>query len=120
MAGNADEAIRLIEEAIAVSDRTEDRWFEADLYRLQGEVLLLVGKKADDVESSFRRALATARTHSARILELRAAFGLSRLLGDRNQRLAARDLLYPIYTWFTEGFGTPDLKEAKALLDALV
>jgi predicted ATPase len=119
MAGNVDEALRLIEDAIAVSNRTEDRWFEADLYRIQGEALSLVRKKADDGESSFRQALATARRQGARVLELRAAVGLGRLLGGRSQRLAARDLLYPIYTWFTEGFETSDLKEAKAMLDAL-
>jgi class 3 adenylate cyclase/tetratricopeptide (TPR) repeat protein len=118
MAGNVDEALRLIADAIAVSNRTEDRWFEADLYRIQGEALSLVRKKADDAESSFRRALATARRQGARVLELRAALGLGRLLGGRSQRLAARDLLYPIYIWFTEGLETSDLKDAKAMLDA--
>ena len=88
--------------------------------RLEGELRLSSSSKgAGDAEEDFRRAITTARERHAKSLELRAATSLSRLWRDQGKRIEARDLLAPIYGWFTEGFDTPDLKEAKALLDEL-
>ena len=73
----------------------------------------------DDAEAAYREAIAVARDQQARLLELRAATSLARLRGDQGKRAEARDLVAPIYGWFTEGFDTPDLTEARALLDEL-
>ena len=99
-------------------DRTGGRWFEAELHRVRGE-LLLVTPAPRAAEASFRRALTVAREQSARMWELRAAISLARLWRDQNKRTEARDLLAPVYGWFTEGFDTPDLKEAATLLAEL-
>src|SRR5207253_8586216 len=92
----------------------------AEAYRLQGEVLLC--QAVPDVaqaETCFQQALTVARRQQAKSLELRAAMSLSRLWQHQGQRAAAYDLLAPVYGWFTEGFDTTDLQEAKALLEAL-
>ncbi len=121
VAGRYDDALREIEEGIRfVEDRQEGLW-EAELYRLKGEVLL--AQNADHIaeaEKCFGRALEIARDQSAKSLELRAATSLARLWAGRGERHRAHDLLAPVYSWLTEGFGTRDLIEAKALLDALV
>jgi len=91
------------------------------LYRLQGELLLRQAiPDAPQAEASFQQALAMARRQQAKSLELRAAMSLARLWQRQGKRDVARELLAPIYGWFTEGFDTPDLKEAKALLAELV
>ena len=96
------------------------RWWEAELSRLQGELLLqLPSPDVPQAEACFQQALDVARRQQAKSLELRAALSLSRLWQQQGQRQAARELLAPIYGWFTEGFDTPDLQEAKALLAAL-
>jgi predicted ATPase len=99
---------------------TEERWWEAELHRLKGELLLqLPIPEVQQAEAYFQQALAVARSQQAKALELRAALSLGRLWQRHRKRAAARDLLAPIYGWFTEGFDTPDLQEAKVLLDTL-
>ncbi len=117
-AGRTAEGRRLLAEALMRVGRTGDRWFEAELHRLEGE-LLLQPPEADPAraEVSLHRALAVARGQSTKALELRAANSLARLRRDQGRRAEARDLLAPVYGWFTEGFDTPDFMEAKALLD---
>jgi predicted ATPase len=117
---NAGEALGLIDEALARVDRFEERWFEADLRRLRGETLLARSPEHSvEAEICYHRALAIARAQSAHLCELRVATGLARLWRDQNKRTEARDLLAPVYGWFTEGFETADLKDARALLDEL-
>jgi predicted ATPase len=97
-----------------------ERFWEAELYRLKGE-LLLAGSAVHDTEAeiSFRQAFDVARHQQAKSLELRAAMSLSRLWQRQGKRAEAQQLLAEVYGWFTEGFDTPDLQEAKALLDKL-
>ena len=97
------------------------RWWEAELYRLRGELLLqqLRWHSQEEAEACFQQALAVARRQQAKSLELRAAMSLSRLWQQQGKRDEARELLAPIYGWFTEGFDTADLQEAKALLEEL-
>ncbi len=93
--------------------------WEAELRRLEGELRSAQGASPADVESCFEQALATARGQSAKSFELRAAISLARLWRDQGKHSEARALLAPVYGWYTEGFDTPDLNEAKALLDGL-
>jgi predicted ATPase len=105
---------------LARVDRLEERWLEADLRRLKGEALL--GCSPDcvaEAEGCYHQALAVARDQGARLWELRAATSLARLWRDHGRQAEARKLLAPIYSWFTEGFDTADLKEANGLLDEL-
>jgi predicted ATPase len=96
------------------------RTYESELYRLRGELLRAQNLSADSgAEASFRRAIEAARRQTARSWELRAATSLARLQRDQGYRDEARALLAPIYNWFTEGFDTHDLVEAKALLEDL-
>jgi predicted ATPase len=97
---------------------SNERWWEAEIHRLKG-VLLLSRENTAQSEICFERSIRIARQQQATSLELRAATNLARLWGDQGRRAEARDLLAPVYGWFTEGFDTPDLKEAKALLDQL-
>jgi class 3 adenylate cyclase/tetratricopeptide (TPR) repeat protein len=118
IAGQIDEAFALLDNALRIVDRTGERWLAAELYRQKGRLLLRQGhpKAAEEL---YRKALGIAREQEAKLWELRAAASLARLSRDRGRRAEARDLLAPVYGWFTEGFDTPDLKEAKALLDEL-
>src|SRR5262245_32572225 len=93
--------------------------YDADLHRLDGDLLLATGGSADEAAGHYHRALAIAREQGTRSLELRAATSLARLLRDQGKRAEARALLAPIYEWFTEGFGTGDLIAAKALQQEL-
>jgi len=103
-----------------MADRTGERWFEAELHRLQGEWLVAHRREEQQrAEASFHRAVDVARRQNAKMFGLRASTGLARLWRDQGKRTEARDLLAPIYGWFAEGFDTPDLKEAKALLEEL-
>jgi class 3 adenylate cyclase/tetratricopeptide (TPR) repeat protein/ABC-type transport system involved in cytochrome c biogenesis ATPase subunit len=108
----------LLAEAIGVVEATDERFFEAELYRFRGEMLLAVGKKAD-AETALRRALTIAREQQARWWELRAAVTLARHLHAEGRSREAYAVLQPVYGWFTEGFRTPVLKEAEILLDEL-
>jgi class 3 adenylate cyclase/predicted ATPase len=118
--GQYDDAWRSIGEAMTTMEETKELWCEAEVHRVAGEIALASPKpNAAKVQASFERALAVARKQQARSLELRAAMSMARLLRDRGERDQARDLLAPVYGWFTEGFDTPDLKQAKALLAEL-
>jgi class 3 adenylate cyclase/predicted ATPase len=118
--GQFDDAWRCIGEAMTAVETTNERWLEAEVNRMAGEVALKSPKPdATKAEAYFQRALVVARKQQAKSLELRAAMSMARLWRDQGKRDAARDLLAPVYGWFTEGFDTLDLKEAKALLDAL-
>ena len=99
-------------------ERTGERWFLAELYRQKGELLLRQGH-SEAAEELYRKALSIAEGQEAKLWELRAAVSLTRLSRDQGRRAEARDLLAPVYDWFTEGFKTADLKEAKGLLDEL-
>ena len=119
-AGQRDESLAAVDQALDFVRESGERWWEAEVYRLRGEVLL--ARRARDrsnAEECFRRALRVARKQTARSLELRAATSLARLWRKQGKRAEAHDLLAPVYGWFTEGFDTPDLIDAKALLDAL-
>ena len=115
------DGLAAIEEAIARSERTEQRWAMAELVCIKGELLLLQDAPgaAAAAEDHFRQALEWARRQGALSWELRAATSLARLLRDRDRIAEARDLLAPVYERFIEGFGTADLQAAKRLLDEL-
>ena len=101
-------------------ETTGEKWFEAEVYRAAGEIALKSPKPdTAKVEAYFERALTVARKQQAKSWELRAAMSMARLWRDQGTRDEARELLAPVYGWFTEGFDTLDLKEAKALLDEL-
>jgi predicted ATPase len=115
-----DDARHSIDEAIAAVETTNERWCEADIHRMAGEIALLSPEPdAAKAEAYFERALAVARQQQAKSLELRAAMSMARLWRDQGKREEARELLAPVYGWFTEGFDTRDLKEAKALMEEL-
>jgi predicted ATPase len=127
--GQPEAGLALLVEALAVTSDTEERRWEAELHRLKGELLLQSGGRgpqsgvstphAAEAEACFRQALDTARRQQAKSWELRAAMSLSRLWQHQGQRAAAHQLLAEVYHWFTEGFETADLQEAKALLEEL-
>jgi predicted ATPase len=138
--GNVEEALTVLADALTVADKTEERWCEAELYRLKGQLTLQKEARswkpqtslsspivqppdsdgvAQEAEGYFLKAIEIASRQQAKSLELRAATGLSKLWQLQGKRRKARELLSPIYNWFTEGFDTADLKEAKLLLDEL-
>jgi tetratricopeptide (TPR) repeat protein len=117
-AGEVDEGLKVLAEALAFVEETGERYYEAELHRLKGELLWMQGDEAA-AEASFRYAIDVARCQQARSWELRATMSLSRLMGKQGKREEARQQLADIYNWFTEGFDTPDLLDAKALLDRL-
>jgi predicted ATPase len=120
-AGQLDEAWRSVGEAITTLQTTGERWCEAEADRIAGEIALAFPTPdAAKAEDYFGRALAVAREQQAKSWELRAAMSLARLWRDQGKPQQARELLAPVYGWFTEGFDTRDLKEAKALLEELV
>ena len=115
-----DDARRCIGEAMTTVVTTNERWFEADIHRIAGEIALMSPQPdAAKAEAYFERALTVARQQQAKSWELRAAMSLARLWRDQGKPQQARELLAPVYGWFTEGFDTRDLKEAKALLEEL-
>ena len=118
--GQFDDAWHCINEALTIVEKTKETWCEAEVHRTAGEVTLM-GPKPDAAKAGayFQRALSVARQQQARSLELRAAMSMARLWRDQGKRNEACDLLAPVYGWFTEGFDTKDLREAKALLDEL-
>jgi predicted ATPase len=119
-AGQPKLGLAVLDEAFTLMATTEVRWWEAELSRLKGVLLLrLPSPEVPQAEACFQQALAVARRQQAKALELRTALSLSRLWQQQGQRAAAHDLLVPIYAWFTEGFDTPDLQEAKLLLEAV-
>ena len=105
---------------MAAIETTKERWFEAEVYRTAGEIALKsLEPDAAKAEGYFERALTIARSQQAKSWELRAAMSMARLWRDQGKVQQARELLAPVYGWFTEGFDTLDLKEAKVLLDEL-
>ena len=114
--GHHDEGLAALREAGVLADETGERYVQAEIHRLEG-VLLLAKNGSAEAEACYLKALDVARAQQARSLELRAACDLARLWAEQGRRNEARDLLAPVYGWFTEGFDTTDLKEAKALLD---
>jgi class 3 adenylate cyclase/predicted ATPase len=118
--GQFDDAWRCIGEAMTAVETTQERWYEAEINRIRGEIALELPQLGpSQAEGYFERALSVARAQQAKSWELRAAMSMARLWRGRGKRNEARDLLAPVYSGFTEGFDTRDLKEAKALLDAL-
>ena len=117
--GQTDEGFSVIEEALAAANDSDERWYEAELYRLKGELLRLEAKPEAEAAELYRQAIEKARIQGAKSLELRAVMSLSRLLQDQGKQKEARQMLQDIYGWFTEGFDTTDLKEAKILLGEL-
>jgi len=119
-AGQPEEALTVLVEALTIVAKTGERYWEAELQRQKGEVLLIMkGQKVEQTEECFRKALSIARSQQAKSLELRAAMSLSRLWQQQGKRDEARQMLAGIYGWFTEGFDTLDLQEAKTLLEDL-
>jgi class 3 adenylate cyclase/predicted ATPase len=119
IAGQIDEAVKQFDDALQINKRIGEGWFTAELYRQKGQLMLRQGH-ADVAEALYRKALTIARDQEARLWELRAAVSLARLGRDQGRRAQARELLAPVYSWFsTEGFDRADLKTAKALLDEL-
>ena len=117
--GQANEGLEILTAASPVVDKGE-RYWEAELYRVKGELLLAHSTAQHaEAETNLHQALDVARRQQAKSLELRAAISLARLWQHQGKRAEARALLAPVYGWFTEGFDTADLQEAKALLDEL-
>jgi predicted ATPase len=117
--GQLDESLHCLAEAAQLIETTHERYYEAEFCWLRGDLLAATGNR-DGAEHHYQRALAVAKRQSARVFELRTATSLARLWRDQGKRTEAHDLLAPIYNWFTEGFDTPVLQEAKALLDTLL
>jgi predicted ATPase len=118
--GQFDNARRCTGEGITAAETAKERWHEADIHRIAGEITLLSQRpSAANAEAYFERALSVARAQQAKSWELRAAMSMARMWRDQGKPQQARDLLAPVYGWFTEGFDTLDLKQAKVLLDAL-
>lgn len=119
-AGRIDEALLALAEAFSEVGKTEERWWEAELHRLRGELLRSEAiNRGAEAEACFRTAIEVARLHEAKSLELRAAASLGRLWRDEGKRTRARRLLAEVHDWFTEGFETPDLRDARLLLQEL-
>ncbi len=118
--GQFDEALRCVGEAVTAVQISKEKWCEPDVHRIAGQVTLMTPEPdAAKAQEYFERALAVARQQQAKSWELRAAMSLARLWRDQGKVQQARELLAPVYGWFTEGFDTRDLKEAKVLLDEL-
>jgi predicted ATPase len=120
-AGRVEEAHDCLAEAQAILEETGENWWEPELLRLKAEILLQRNRPGcdDEAEDCLRQALQMSHERDAKSLELRAATSLSRLLFRRGEKAAACRTLSAVYSWFTEGFDTPDLREAKALIEQL-
>lgn len=118
IAGQLDEALYLVDEALETTEAIGERWFASELVRHKGELMLRQGRSAP-AEELYRQALAIAKKQDARLLELRAVTSIARLMRDRGRHAEAHDFLAPVYGSFTEGFGTQDLKSARTLLDQI-
>jgi predicted ATPase len=118
--GQNVDSLRCIGEAMTAVETTKEKWHEAEIHRIAGEITLMSPEPdAAKAEAYFERALAVARAQQAKSWELRAAMSMARVWREQGKREEARELLAPVYGWFTEGFDTLDLKQAKALLDEL-
>jgi tetratricopeptide (TPR) repeat protein len=121
--GQPEEGLKVLAEALALLNQTEARDGETELYWLQGDLLLQSRAQdpqaQEEAEACFQRAIAIARSKSEKLLELQAVMSLGRLWHTQGKKAEARQMLAEVYNWFTEGFDTKDLQEAKALLAAL-
>jgi predicted ATPase len=117
--GQVERGLRVIAEAKDLVARTDEHMWASELDRIESELRRIQGAPMPDIEACLRRAITVSHHQGANSLELRACTSLARLWRDQGKRTEARDLLAPIYGWFTEGFNTADLKEAKALLEEL-
>jgi predicted ATPase len=118
--GQPEAGLTVLTEVLALVDKTGVRWYEPELYRLKGELLLQQSSgNSTEAETCFHHAISIAQNQSAKSWELRATTSLARLWQRQGKRQEAHDLLAPVYNWFTEGFDTADLQDAKALLDTL-
>ena len=124
--GQVEEGLSVVAEALAAVDKTRERFYEVELYRLRGELMLaksrvqsLGSSVQKEAEECFWKAIEIARRQQAKSLELRATMSLTRLWQQQGKRAEARQMLAEVYNWFTEGFDTKDLQEAKALLEEL-
>ncbi len=118
-ADQTEEGLTIIAEAEALIERSGETRWHAETVRLKGALMDRAGAAMEDIEATYQRALEIARGQEARLLELRAATSLGQLWHGQGKANKARELLGPLYNWFTEGFDTPDLKDAKALLGEL-
>ncbi len=119
-AGQEEQGLIVLAEALTVIETTEICAWEADVFRLKGELLLQISlDRQAEAEACFHKAIEVTQHHEAKSWELRAATSLARLWQGQGKTAEARELLAPVYNWFTEGFDTADLKDAKALLDTL-
>jgi predicted ATPase len=120
MRGQPEAGLTTLAEALTLVDTTGERWYEAEIHRLKGQLLLQQSPdNTAEAESCFHQAISIAQNQSAKSWELRAATSLARLWQQQGKRQDAYDLLAPVYGWFTEGFDTADLQDAKAFLDEL-
>jgi predicted ATPase len=122
--GQVEKGLTALTEALAAVDSTGERWYEAELYRLKGQLRLQSQvpspkSQVEEAEACFLKAIEIARKQQAKSLELRAVMSLSRLWQQQGKKEEARQMLAGVYTWFTEGFDTKDLQEAKVLLAEL-
>jgi predicted ATPase len=118
--GQLEEGLAVLAEALTLADTTGERWCEPELYRLKGDLLLQQNSDSRaEAENCFQQAISIARSQQAKSFELRTATSLARLWQQQGKHQEAHDLLAPVYDWFTEGFDTADLQDAKALLDEL-
>jgi predicted ATPase len=118
--GRVEEGLAVLAEALSAVDDTGEHFYEAELQRLKGAFLLQLSlDNQREAETCFQHAMTIAQNQGAKAWELRTATSLARLWQQQGKRQQAHDLLAPVYAWFTEGFDTPDVQEAKALLDEL-
>ena len=118
--GQTAEGLEALATAMARLGKSEVQWWEAELHRLRGEMLLQhTAAQPEEAEACFQQALAVARRQQAKSLELRTTMSLARLWQRQGKRAEANELLAEVYGWFTEGFDTADFQEARALLEAL-
>jgi predicted ATPase len=122
--GQVEEGLDALAEALALVNKNEERWYEAELYRLKGQLTLKSKvespkSKVEEAEGCFWKAIEIARRQQAKSLELRATFSLARLWQQQEKHYEAHRMLSDVYNWFTEGFDTVDLQEARALLEEL-
>ena len=118
IAGQVEDALFLLDDALKIAETISERWFASELYRHKGQLLLRQGN-SEAAEQLYRQALAMASNQEAKLWELRAAASLASLLSDQGRHSEAHNVLAPVYGWFVEGFDTRDLKGAKTLLDQL-
>jgi DNA-binding SARP family transcriptional activator/predicted negative regulator of RcsB-dependent stress response len=118
-AGRIDEGLEAIEHGLAESLQNSERWWDAELHRLRGELMVSQGADDEEVEAAYRRAVEIAQSQQAKSLELRAATSLARFWQANGRPEAAKQLLLPLYSWFSEGFETPDLQAAQSLISRL-